>query len=92
MILDQKLIKPYCYKKGSNGMNVLSGFPLNLNHFIITSWNGTFSLVNDKGEIEKKIDFWKKVNFQEFDHICCMSYSYKPAIIKILFYISVNHY
>ena len=37
-------------------MNVLSGcHPLNLNHFIITSWNGTFSLVNDKGEIEKEI-------------------------------------
>ncbi len=69
-------------KEGPNGMNVLSGcHPLNLNHFIITSWNGTFSLVNDKGEIENKIDFWKEVNFQEFDHICS-SYSYKPAIIK----------
>lgn len=65
-------------------MNVLSGcHPLNLNHFIITSWNGTFSLVNDKGEIEKKFDFWEKgVNFQEFDHISFSSYSYKPAIIK----------
>ena len=71
-IKNQKLIKTILLQKeGPNGMNVLSGcHPLNLNHFIITSWNGTFSLVNDKGEIEKKFDFWEKgVNFQEFDHI-----------------------
>ena len=81
----KKLIKTILLQKeGPNGMNVLSGcHPLNLNHFIITSWNGTFSLVNDKGEIEKKFDFWEKgVNFQEFDHISFSSYSYKPAIIK----------
>ena len=55
-IKNQKLIKTILLQKeGPNGMNVLSGcHPLNLNHFIITSWNGTFSLVNDKGEIEKK--------------------------------------
>ncbi len=84
-IKNQKLIKTILLQKeGPNGMNVLSGcHPLNLNHFIITSWNGTFSLVNDKGEIEKKFDFWEKgVNFQEFDHISFSSYSYKPAIIK----------
>lgn len=46
-------------------MNVLSGcYLLNLNYFIIISWNGIFLLVNDKGEIEKKFDFWEKgVNF-----------------------------
>ena len=84
-IKNQKLIKTILLQKeGPNGMNVLSGcHPLNLNHFIITSWNGTLSLVNDKGEIEKKFDFWEKgVNFQEFDHISFSSYSYKPAIIK----------
>ncbi len=89
-IKNQKLIKTILLQKeGPNGMNVLSGcHPLNLNHFIITSWNGTFSLVNDKGEIEKKFDFWEKgVNFQEFDHISFSSYSYKPAIIKRFYFV-----
>lgn len=84
-IKNQELIKTILLQKeGANGMNALSGcHPLNLNHFIITSWNGTFSLINDKGEIEKTFNFWEKgANFQEFDHISFSSYSYKPAIIK----------
>ena len=37
----------------------------------------------EKGEVENKNSFWKdSVNFHAFDHICCMSYTYRPAIIK----------
>lgn len=84
-INNQELIKTILLQnEGPNGMNALSGcHPLNLNHFIITSWNGIFWLINDKGEIERTFNFWEKeTNFQAFDHISFSSYPYKPAIIK----------
>ncbi|WP_455664729.1 DUF4221 domain-containing protein [Phocaeicola sp.] len=84
-INNQELIKTIpLQKEGPNGMTALSGcHPLDLNHFIITSWNGIFWLVNDKGEIEKSYNFWENgTNFQSFDHISFSSYNYKPAIIK----------
>lgn len=43
----------------------------------------SFGIINEKGEVENKNSFWKdSVNFHAFDHICCMSYTYRPAIIK----------
>ena len=57
--------------------------PLSSKHFLITTWNGVFGIINEKGEVENKNSFWKdSVNFHAFDHICCMSYTYRPAIIK----------
>lgn len=80
-----KLVKTVVLQKeGKDGMTALSGcHPLSLNHFIVTSWNGLFGLVNGKGEIEKRFNFWSGgTNFNAFDHISFASYIYKPAIIK----------
>ena len=58
-------------------------FPLSSKHFLITTWNGVFGIINEKGEVENKNSFCKdSVNFHAFDHICCMSYTCRPAIIK----------
>ena len=58
-IKNQKLIKTILLQKeGPNGMNVLSGcHPLNLNHFIITSWNGTFWLSGNFWLVSFKISY-----------------------------------
>ncbi len=71
-------------KEGRNAMPSTNGcFPLSSKHFLITTWNGVFGIINEKGEVENKNSFWKdSVNFHAFDHICCMSYTYRPAIIK----------
>ena len=70
-------------KEGRNAMPSTNGcFPLSSKHFLITTWNGVFGIINEKGEVENKNSFWKdSVNFHAFDHICCMSYTYRPAII-----------
>ena len=42
-------------------------FPLSSKHFLITTWNGVFGIINEKGEVENKNSFWKdSVNFQCF--------------------------
>ena len=61
-------------KEGRNAMPSTNGcFPLSSKHFLITTWNGVFGIINEKGEVENKNSFWKdSVNFHAFDHICCM--------------------
>ena len=93
--IPNKLLKQFIYKKRGEMQchQLMAVFHLAQSIFLITTWNGVFGIINEKGEVENKNSFWKdSVNFHAFDHICCMSYTYRPAIIKILFYISVNHY
>lgn len=70
-------------KEGRNAMPSTNGcFPLSSKHFLITTWNGVLEL-SMKRRSGNKNSFWKdSVNFHAFDHICCMSYTYRPAIIK----------
>lgn len=84
-IESQELSKTiHLQREGSNGMtNIRGGYPLNLSHFIITSGNGRFWLINDTGEIDKGYNLWGEgTNFNTFDHIMYLSYIYRPAIIK----------
>lgn len=71
-------------EEGKNALTSVNGcYPLSLKHFLITTWSGIFGIINERGEIENKNSFWKdSINFHAFDHICCMSYTYRPAIIK----------
>lgn len=71
-------------KEGKDGMpNVRGGYPLDSNHFIITSGIGRFWLVNGSGEIDRSYNLWKEgVDFNTFDHIIYLSYLHRPAILK----------
>ena len=54
-------------KEGRNAMPSTNGcFPLSSKHFLITTWNGVFGIINEKGEVENKNSFWKdSVNFHK---------------------------
>ena len=42
-------------KEGRNAMPSTNGcFPLSSKHFLITTWNGVFGIINEKGEVEKE--------------------------------------
>ena len=75
-------------KEGRNAMPSTNGcFPLSSKHFLITTWNGVFGIINEKGEVENKNSFWKdSVNFHAFDHICRIQPSAKAGLHDQVFH------
>ncbi|WP_455663734.1 DUF4221 family protein [Phocaeicola sp.] len=77
------------YEEGPNGIAVISGgWPLDMNHFLVTTRSPFCYMVDDAGNIIKKIKIW---NYDEeaeeklFENYCTSifySYYYSPAIIK----------
>lgn len=82
--IPNKLLKQFIYKKRGEMQchQLMAVFHLAQSIFNYNlEWS--FGIINEKGEVENKNSFWKdSVNFHAFDHICCMSYTYRPAIIK----------
>lgn len=77
------------YEEGPNGIAALSGgWPLDMNHFLVTTRSPYCYMVDDSGNIIKKIKIWnydKEAKGKIFDDYCTsIFYSYysSPAIIK----------
>ena len=39
---------------------LMAVFPLSSKHFLITTWNGVFGIINEKGEVENKNSLFGK--------------------------------
>ena len=77
------------YEEGPNGIAVLSGgWPLDMNHFIVTTNSFYCYIVDDKGNILKRIQLWNwdgkdmKTLYENYCISTFKSYCYSPAIIK----------
>lgn len=77
------------YEEGPNGIAALSGgWPLDMHHFLVTTRSPYCYMVDDSGNIIKKIKIWnydKEAKGKIFENYCTsIFYSYysSPAIIK----------
>lgn len=77
------------YEEGPNGIAVISGgWPLDMNHFLVTTRSPYCYMVDDAGSIIKRIKIWnydKAEKGKMFENYCTsIFYSYysSPAIIK----------
>lgn len=77
------------YEEGPNGIAALSGgWPLDMNHFLVTARSPYCYMVDDSGNIIKRIKIWnydKEAKGKMFENYCTsIFYSYysSPAIIK----------
>lgn len=77
------------YEEGPNGIPVIFGsWPVDMNHFIVTTYSTCFYLVDDKGNIQKKIQLWhwdrkdKKALFKDYCLSTFSSYYSSPAILQ----------
>ncbi len=77
------------YEEGPNGIAAMDGgWPLDMNHFLITTNSYFCYMVDDKGNILKKIKIWdwdekdEKTLFAEYCTSSFYSYYSSPAILK----------
>ena len=77
------------YEEGPNAISVLSGgWPLDMNHFIVTTNSFYCYIVDDKGNILKKIQLWDwdgkdmKTLYESYCISTFKSYCFSPAIIR----------
>jgi len=77
------------YEEGPNGIAVIAGgWPVDMDHFIVTTYSFYCYWVNDKGDIQKKIQLWDwdgkdvKTLYQDYCLSTFSSYYSAPAILE----------
>ncbi|WP_455663732.1 DUF4221 family protein [Phocaeicola sp.] len=78
------------YEEGPNGIVVISGgWPLDMNHFIVSTLSIYCYIIDDKGNILNKIQLcnggwkdWKDMYKEEYCISTFKSYYYTPAIVR----------
>lgn len=77
------------YEEGPNAISVIfGGWPVDMNHFIVTTYSTYFYLVDDMGNILKKIQLWDwdgkdvKTLYKDYCLSTFSSYYSTPAILQ----------